>query len=132
MHVNVYHRLCVCVLFSLSNGAEVFARQQLSNFIGREVLADADANAEAGGARQSFLQTSLYTRSFAKTGSGHTYGNSRTARLALHTGRYIAYPAWWVGVLWKQLVGTVTIHSLPSCNLLLTAASIYTCHRFRL
>jgi hypothetical protein len=46
-----------------SNGAVVFARQQLSNFIGRE-----------GG----------------------------------RAGQYVAYPAWWVAVLWKQLVGTVS------------------------
>ena len=48
-----------------SNGAAVFARQQLSNFIGYE-----------------------------------------------EDGRYVAYPAWWVAVLWKRLVGTVSPASL--------------------
>ena len=51
-----------------SNGAVVFARQQLSNFIGQEVGRD---------------------------------------------GRYVAYPAWWIAVLWKRLVGTVSSCSLP-------------------
>ena len=58
-----------------SNGAAVFARQQLSNFIGYE-----------------------------------------------DGGRYVAYPAWWVAVLWKKLVGTVSPASLtimPSRSLII-------------
>ena len=74
-----------------SNGAQVFARQQLSNFITGNASEEVAVAAAPGAA------------------PGATPGNTIGQRWT-----YTPQPAWWVSILWKKLVGTAALATTVS------------------